>query len=208
VNPEANVALFAEDDRFARLYTYNTFEDVAVPETGRQNDDPSAGVVFDESFAFTIYPARDFTTAADEDPNVFGFGSPLWSEEDFTRNTNILNMVEFYSEESDELNTVDANVSAGSAGLYYPRFFRLTPDAPGSMTGTVTLLQDEVTVYQRDGTDGDGTPPPSFTVGLTLESGTYDEMAGVINATITFDETAVDNGVNTRRFEFPIERRD
>lgn len=200
VHPIADVAVFAPDESFARIYAYNTFEDVAVPETGRQNSDASAGVVFDESFAFTIYPLREDAGA---DPNVFGFGSPLWSEENFTRNTNILNMVEFYS--GGGPNTVDADVSSGSAGLYYPKFFRLTPDAPGATTGTVSLVVDEVTVYQRDQTDDGVTNPPSFTVGLS-GGGTYDEAAGTINVTITFDETAVGNGTVTRRFELS-ERR-
>jgi hypothetical protein len=201
VNPLADVAVFAADEDFARIYAYNTFRDVAVPETGRQNSDESAGVVFDESFAFTIYPFRD--QDASTDPNVFGFGSPLWSEANFTRNTNILNMVEFYS--GGGPNTVDANVSSGSAGLYYPDFFRLTPDAPGATTGTVSLVVDEVRVYQRDETDDGVTNPDTFVIGLR-GGGTYDEVAGTINVTITFDETAVGNGTVTRRFELS-ERR-
>lgn len=187
VNPIAEVATFAPDERFAQLYAYNTFRDVAVPETGRRNMEDSAPVKFDESFAFTIYPFRDDPSA---DPNVFGFGSPLWSEQDSTKNTNILNMVDFYSGEGP--NTVDANVSSASAGLYYPRFFRLTPDAPGATTGTVTLVRDEVRVLQKDG--------GSFVVGIS-GGGTYDEEEGTINVTITFDETAVGNGMVTRRFE-------
>jgi hypothetical protein len=192
VNPVADVATFAPDERFPQLYTYNTFRDVAVPETGRRNLADSASVKFDESFAFTIYPFRDDPS---EDPNVFGFGSPLWSEQDSTKNTNILNMVEFYS--GGGPNTVEANVSSASAGLYYPRFFRLTPDAPGATTGTVTLIRDEVRVLQKDG--------GSFIIGISGE-GTYDEEEGTINITITFDETAVDNGTVTRRFELS-ERR-
>jgi hypothetical protein len=192
VNPVADVATFAPDERFPQLYTYNTFRDVAVPETGRRNLADSASVKFDESFAFTIYPFRDDPS---EDPNVFGFGSPLWSEQDSTKNTNILNMVEFYS--GGGPNTVEANVSSASAGLYYPRFFRLTPDAPGATTGTVTLIRDEVRVLQKDG--------DSFIIGISGE-GTYDEEEGTINITITFDETAVDNGTVTRRFELS-ERR-
>lgn len=195
VNPVADVATFAPDERFAQLYAYNTFRDVAVPETGRRNLEDSAPVKFDESFAFTLYPYRDDPSA---DPNVFGFGSPLWSEDDFTKNTNILNMVEFYS--GGGPNTVDANVSSASGGLYYPRFFRLTPDAPGATTGTVTLVQDEVRVYQKDQTDDGRTNPNSFMVGIS-GSGTYDEEEGIINVTITFDESAVNNGTVTRRFE-------
>ncbi|MCS3940321.1 hypothetical protein GGP84_002973 [Salinibacter ruber] len=192
VNPVADVATYAPDERFAQLYTYNTFRDVAVPETGRLNMEDSAPVKFDESFAFPIYPHRD---DASVDPNIFGFGSPLWSEQDSTRNTNILNMVEFYS--GGGPNTVDANVSSASAGLYYPRFFRLTPDEPGATTGTVTLVQDEVRVLQEDGS--------SFVIGIS-GGGTYDEEEGTINVTITFDETAVGNGMVTRRFELS-ERR-
>lgn len=202
VNPVADVSVFAPDEDFARLYAYNTFRDVAVPETGRKNLDESAEVPFDESFAFTIYPARADASA---DPNVFGFGSPLWSEEDFTTNTNILNMVEFYS--GGGPGTVEANVSSASAGLYYPRFFRLTPDAPGAATGTVTLVPDEVRVYQEDQTDDGETNPDSFAIGLS-GGGTYDEEAGTINVTITFDETAVGNGTVTRRFELSSERRE
>jgi hypothetical protein len=200
VNPVANVATFAPDERFAQLYTYNTFRDVAVPETGRRNLEDSAPVKFDESFAFTLYPYRDDPSA---DPNVFGFGSPLWSEDDFTKNTNILNMVEFYS--GGGPNTVDANVSSASAGLYYPRFFRLTPDAPGATTGTVTLVQDEVRVYQKDQTDDGVTNPDSFVIGISGR-GTYDEEEGTINVTITFDESAVNNGTVTRRFELSKRR--
>jgi len=202
VNPIADIALYAPDEDFARLWTYNTFEDVAVPETGRLNSDPSAGVVFDESFAFTIYPFRD---DASSDPNIFGYGSPLWSQEDSLRNTNILNMVEFYS--GGGPNTVDENVSSASAGLYYPRFFRLTPDGPGATTGTVELVLDEVRVYKRDETDDGVTNPESFVVGLSSEGGIYNETEGTINITITFDETAVNNGTVTRRFELSAERR-
>ncbi len=191
VNPVADVATFAPDERFALLYTYNTFRDVAVPETGRLNMEDSAPVKFDESFAFPIYPHRD---DASVDPNIFGFGSPLWSQDD-PKNTNILNMVAFYS--GGGPNTVEANVSSGSAGLYYPRFFRLTPDAPGSKTGTVTLVQDEVRVFQKDG--------GSFVVGIS-GGGTYDEEERTINVTITFDETAVNNGTVTRRFELSKRR--
>lgn len=201
VNPIADIAIYAPDESFARLFTYNTFEDVAVPETGRLNSDPDAGVVFDESFAFTIYPFRDDSSA---DPNVFGYGSPLWSEEDFTRNTNILNMVEFYS--GGGPNTVDEGVSSASAGLYYPRLFRLTPDSPGSTTGTVELVQDEIRVYKPDQTDDGVTNPESFVIGISSEGGTYNETEGTINITITFDETAVNNGMVTRRFELS-ERR-
>lgn len=194
INPIANPEVYAPDERFALLYQYNTFRDVAVPEIGRRNLDPSADVQFDESFAFTIYPFRDQDASAD--PNVFGFGSPLWSEDDFTTNTNILNMVEFYS--GGGPNTVDEGVSSASAGLYYPEFFRLTPDAPSATTGTVTLIPDEIVVYRPDET--------TFTVGVTAEDGTYDETDGTINITITFDETAVNNGTVTRRFELS-ERR-
>ena len=204
VNPIADVVIYAEDSRFARIYCYNTFSDVAVPETGRLNSDASAGVVFDESFAFTIYPSRD--QDASIDPNVLGFGSPLWSEDDFTRNTNILNMVEFYS--GGGPNTVDEGVSSASAGLYYPEFFRLTPDAPGATTGTVSLVVDEVRVYKPDQTDDGVTNPESFVIGLSSEGGTYNETEGTINITITFDETAVDNGFVTRRFELSSDRRD
>lgn len=202
VNPIASTDVYAPNQDFARLYAYNTFRDVAVPETGRQNTDESAGVVFDNSFAFTLYPFRDDASA---DPNVFGFGSPLWSEENFTRNTNILNMVEFYS--GGGPNTVDENVSSASAGLYYPEFFRLTPDAPGASTGTVTLIPDEIVVYRPDQTDDGMKNPTSFTIGVTAEDGTYDETEGTINITITFDETAVNNGTVTRRFELSAERR-
>jgi len=200
VNPIADVSIYAPDERFAQLYSYNTFRDVAVPETGRRDLDDSAEIQFDESFAFTIYPFRNDASA---DPNVFGFGSPLWSEDDFTKNTNILNMVEFYS--GGGPNTVDANVSSASAGLYYPRFFRLTPDAPGATTGTVQLIQDEIRVYQVDQTDDGVKNPDSFLIGIS-GGGTYDEEEGTINVTITFDETAVGNGTVTRRFELS-ERR-
>jgi hypothetical protein len=199
-HPVADVAIYAPDENFAQLYCYNTFRDVAVPETGRKNLDDSAPVKFDESFAFTIYPFRDDASA---DPNVFGFGSPLWSEEDFTKNTNILNMVEFYS--GGGPNTVDANVSSASAGLYYPRFFRLVPDGPGATTGTVELVQDTVRVYQVDQTDDGVTNPNSFEIGIS-GGGTYDEEEGTINVTITFDETAVNNGIVTRRFELSDRR--
>jgi len=200
VNPIADIAIYAPDEDFAQLFTYNTFRDVAVPETGRKNLDDSAEIQFDESFAFTIYPYRNDASA---DPNVFGFGSPLWSEDDFTKNTNILNMVEFYS--GGGPNTVDANVSSASAGLYYPRFFRLTPDGAGATTGTVSLIQDEIRVYQVDETDDGVTNPDSFLIGIS-GGGTYDEEEGTINVTITFDETAVGNGTVTRRFELS-ERR-
>jgi hypothetical protein len=112
-------------------------------------------------------------------------------------------MVEFYS--GGGPNTVDANVSSASAGLYYPRFFRLTPDAPGASTGTVTLVQDEIRVYQVDETDDGVTNPDSFLIGIS-GGGTYDEEAGTINVTITFDETAVGNGTVTRRFELSDRR--
>jgi len=199
INPVADVATYAPDEDFARLYAYNTWSDVAVPETGRQNSDPSAGTLFDESFAFTLVPSR---TGATDDPNVFGFGSPLWSEENFTRNTNILNMVEIY-DDGEEPNTVAQGVSSASAGLYYPEFFRLTPDGPNATTGTVTLIPDEIEVYLPDPDDD----PDSFIVGVSSEGGVYDETEGTINITITFDESAVDNGIQTRRYEFSADRR-
>lgn len=199
VNPVADVATFAPNEDFARLFAYNTWSDVAVPETGRQNSDPSAGTLFDESFAFTLVPSRSDATA---DPNVFGFGSPLWSEDDFTTNTNILNMVEIY-DDGEEPNTVARGVSSGSAGLYYPSFFRLTPDGPGATTGTVTLIPDEIQVYLPDPDNN----PDSFIVGVSSEGGVYDETEGTINITITFDESAVDNGIQTRRYEFSADRR-
>jgi hypothetical protein len=203
VNPVADVATFAPNEDFARLYAYNTWSDVAVPETGRQNSDPTAGTFFDESFAFTLVPSRSDATA---DPNVFGFGSPLWSEENFTRNTNILNMVEIY-DDGEEPNTVAEGVSSASAGLYYPSFFRLTPDGPNATTGTVTLIPDEIEVYRPDQTDDGVTNPESFIIGISSEGGVYDETEGTINITITFDETAVDNGTQTRRYEFSADRR-
>jgi len=199
INPVADVATYAPDEDFARLYAYNTFSDVAVPETGRLNSDPSQGVIFDESFAFTILPVRDDPSA---DPNVFGFGSFLWSEQDFTRNTNILNMVEFY-DDGEQPNTVDLGVSSASAGLYYPEFFRLTPDGPGATTGTVTLIPDEIEVYLPDPDDD----PDSFIVGVSSDGGTYNETEGTINITITFDETSINNGIQTRRYEFSADRR-
>ncbi|WP_179862140.1 Calx-beta domain-containing protein [Longibacter salinarum] len=202
VNPVADIATYAPDEDFARLYTYNTFSDVAVPETGRLNTDPSAGVIFDESFAFTIVPVREDPSA---DPNVFGFGSFLWSEDDFTRSTNMLNMVEFY-DDGEQPNTVDEGVSSASAGLYYPSLFRLTPDGPGATTGTVELVQDEIRVYKPDQTDDGVTNPESFVIGISSEGGTYNETEGTINITITFDETAVNNGFVTRRFELSDRR--
>ena len=202
VNPVASTETYAPNEDFARLWAYNTFSDIAVPETGRLNRDQDAGVVFEESFAFTLYPSR---TDGSADPNVFGFGSPLWSEDNFTRNTNILNMVEFYS--GGGPGTVDEGVSSASAGLYYPAFFRLTPDAPGSATGTITLIPEEIVVYRPDQTDDGVDNPTSFTIGVSSEGGTYNETEGTINITITFDETEVNNGTVTRRFEFSAERR-
>jgi hypothetical protein len=117
----------------------------------------------------------------------------------------MLNMVEFY-DDGEQPNTVDEGVSSASAGLYYPSLFRLTPDGPGATTGTVELLEDEIRVYKPDQTDDGVTNPESFVIGVSSEGGTYNETEGTINITITFDETAVDNGFVTRRFELS-ERR-
>ena len=42
---------------------------------------------------------------------------------------------------------------------------------------------------------------------MSSEGGVYDETEGTINITITFDESAVDNGIQTRRYEFSADRR-
>lgn len=200
INPTADTRLFAPDEDFARIYAYNTFEDVAVPPSGRSNDDAAAGTVFEESFAFTIYDEAN--------PNTIGFVSPLWSEEDFTRNTNAFNMIDLYSSGPDEYpNTVDENISAGSAGIAIPEAIRLVPTAVDATSGVAVVPEQEVTIYRRDETDDDIDNPTSFTVGISGE-GTYDETEGVINLTVTFDETAINNGIQVRRYVMPINRRD
>lgn len=192
INPTANTRLFALDEDFARLYAYNTFADVAVPETGRSNDDPAAGPLFEESFAFTYYDS--------ENPNSIGFVSPLWSEENFTRNTNAFNMIDLYSSGPEEYpNTVDESISAGSAGIAIFEAIRLVPTAVDATSGIAVVPEQEVTIYRTDDT--------SFTVGISGE-GTYDETDGVINLTVTFDETEINNGIQVRRYVMPTERRE
>lgn len=200
INPQADVRLFAPDEDFARLYAYNTFEDVAVPATGRNNDDPNAGALFEESFAFTYYDP--------ENPNSLGFVSPLWSEEAFTRNTNAFNMIDLYSSGPDEYpNTVDENISAGSAGIAIFEAIRLVPTAVDATSGIAIVPEQEVTVYRRDETDDDVDNPTSFVIGISGE-GTYDETEGVINLTVTFDETEIGNGTQVRRYVMPTARRE
>ncbi len=205
INPIANTTLFAPTDDFARLYAYNTFEEgVEVPETGRQNSDPAEGVVFDESFAFTFYPLVE-EPDENADPNVFGFQSDLWTEEEFTRSTNVFNIIEIYGDDGNP-GTIDTGISSGSAGLRLPYAIRLIPDAVGATSGRAVIIADEITVYYPDETEDDVTNPESFIIKISGK-GTYDEVAGEINIPITFDASSIDDGVKTLNFVFEATRR-
>ncbi len=207
INPVANTRIFALDEDFARIYAYNTYSDVMIPSVGRKNTDPTTGTVFDESFAFTYYDANK--------PNNIGFASNLWNgaTSDSTRSTNILNMNDLYGKESAEGNpgTVDENVSSGSAGLRDLDLIRLIPNGINATSGKAVIEKQSIKVYRRDDADGiDGTDDDEIHTFFFVEvsgEGTYDESTGLINMTITFDETSINNGVRIRRFEFNTERR-
>lgn len=199
VNPLANTRVFAVDEDFPRLWGYNTFADEPVPAMGRQNSDPANGTIYDESFAFTLYDAAR--------PNSIGFVSPLWSQEEFTRNTNAFNMIVLYSNGPDEVpSAIDENISSGSAGIAIFEALRLVPSAPGATSGTVVVVPQQVTVYRRDETDDGVVNPTSFEIGISGQ-GTYNEATGTLEITVTYDETAINNGTNVRRFVMAVDRR-
>lgn len=207
INPVANASTFAPNEDFARLYAYNTFSDVAVPSSGRSNNDPSMGSIFDESFAFTYYDVAK--------PNNIGFASSLWdgATKDSTRSTNILNMQVLYGNESSESSpgTVEEDVSSGSAGLRDLDLIRLIPNGANATAGKAVIEKQMIKVYRKDNADGmDGTADDEIHSFFFVEvsgEGTYNETTGLINMTITFDETSINNGIKVRRFEFTTERR-
>lgn len=197
INPIANVSLWHDESSvYHRLYAYNTFEDVAVPETGKSNSDATAGVVFDYSFAFTYY---EYSSDPSADPNSLGFKNrSLWSEETYWKSTNTFNMQDFYAGKGP--NTIDMNVSNSSAGLYIHNAIRFVPESQDATGGMAIVPKQLVKVYQRDETDDDIDNYPYFEVEISGE-GTYDEQTQKINLTITFDETSIGNGIQIRRFE-------
>lgn len=197
INPVVDMTLWHDESNvYNSIYAYNTFEDVAVPESGTKNSDEAAGVVFDYSFAFTNYIYNSDATA---DPNALGFKNrALWSEETYWKSTNVFNMQDFYA--GNGPNTIDMNVSNGSAGLYIDNAIRFVPESVDATSGIAIVPTQLVTVYQKDETDDGIDNYPSFQVEISGE-GTYDETTHKINLTITFDETSIDNGIQIRRFE-------
>lgn len=197
INPMVDMTLWHDEDYlYNSIYAYNTFEDVAVPESGTKNSDEEAGVVFDYSFAFTNYIYNSDETS---DPNALGFKNrSLWSEEEYWKSTNVFNMQDFYA--GNGPNTIDMNVSNASAGLFIDNAIRFVPETDGATSGIAIVPDQKVTVYQKDETDDDIVNYPSFEVEISGE-GTYDETTHKINLTITFDETSINNGIQIRRFE-------
>jgi hypothetical protein len=201
INPNANIGLWAKNIDFPTLYAYNTYADVEVPSSGRNQLDAAAGIVFRESFGFAWRSTR---LNAQADPNAIDFYSNLWTEDDFTRSTNAFNMHRLYG--FDEYGGKATGISAASAGVRIIEAIRLVPDGVNSKTGIAVVPKQKVRLYFPDTTDDGIKNPESFEIEISGE-GTYDEDTGVIKMRMIFDETEIDNGIKTRRFEFPADRR-
>ncbi|UZR97119.1 Calx-beta domain-containing protein [Chondrinema litorale] len=206
IDPSIDMSVWVDETTsYHRLYTYNTFEDVAVPSTGRKNSDPEGGTLMDESFAFTYY---GFSSDNSADPNMLGFRHTSWTEDDFTWSTNVFNMPDFYKD-NDYPNTIDMNTSS-KAGLYILEAIRFVPTSSDVTSGLAIIPQQTVRLYQKDETGDDIDNPEYFEVEIEGE-GTYSydetDKSGIITFSITFDETSIGNGTQVRHFEIPSARR-
>lgn len=168
----ADLSVFAKDIPFPQLWGYTSFGEDPVP--------PGRGLQAGAHFCFA-YKSR---TQA----NVIG----LYNIQEGA-NTNALNMIRLYQ---------DFEVSTGSANIRILEFARLTPDAPGSPTGTVEIIPQRVVITRRASS---GLPP--FTVGIS-GSGTYNETTGVMPLDIYFDETEIGGEANKlRRYSLEANER-
>jgi hypothetical protein len=204
INPKANVRLWIKDPLTLTVYAYNTFGDIAVPATGRQNNDAAVGTIFGESFGNVYY---EYALDNTKDPNAFGYRSTLWkdTEADYTRSTNAFNFHRFYSDGALP-NTKAEGISSASAGVFILNAIRLIPSAVGSKTGKVVVPSQAVRVYRPDAT-ADGIKNPTFFDISISGEGTYNEDTGIISLKVMFDESSVNNGTQIRRFEIPTARR-
>jgi len=207
INPSVNdITAFYTGANFERLYFYNTFGDTIVPPTGRSNDEPTEGTLFENSFAFTYYD--------DTKPNTLGFRSPLWEAgtDDTLKNTNVFNVMDLYGSDEEEQKlrpgTVDMNISSGSAGVYILEAIRLVPLEEGATSGVAIVPEQTIRIYQRDEADGvEDDIHPSFTIGIKGE-GTYDEVTKIIELRVEFDETSINNGMQVRHYAIHFDQRD
>lgn len=168
----AAVEIWAPEDPFPQLWGYTSFGAEPVPD----GDGRDAG------FHFV------FAHASLREPNVIGFFN-----EQPGNSTNAFDLHRIYA---------DFGVSSGSANIRIPSLFRLLPAAEGATSGTVEVIDQEITITRRASS---GLPP--FTVGIS-GGGTYDEDTGVISVDVFFDETALGGEPAVlRRYKYEANRR-
>lgn len=126
--------------------------------------------------------------ASRTEPNVIGFVNPIPGD-----GTNALNMNRIYADE---------DVSSNS-NINIPKLFRLQPDGEEASRGTVEVIPQQVTIQRRTTS---GRPP--FEIGISGE-GTYDEVSGVIEFEVVFDETGIGGPPAVlRNYRYESQRRE
>ena len=129
-----------------------------------------------------------FAYASRTTPDVIGFGHP-----NPDKGSNAFNMVRIYS---------DFDVSSASHFIRIPEALRLTPERPGATSGTVEVIEQQVTITRMASS---GLPP--FNIGIS-GGGSYDETTGIIQLDLYFDETELGGAPNVlRKYVLESERR-
>ena len=133
-----------------------------------------------EFFAFA-YPSRT-------QPDVIGFDNP---NPNF--GTNAFNMIRLYD---------DLGVTSASAKIRIPNALRFIPSEAGATSGRVEVIEQTVTVGRPESS---GLPP--LQVGISGE-GEYDEITGIIQLDLVFDESQFGGPEAVlRKYVFEEERR-
>lgn len=130
---------------------------------------PTAEVFIDSTGVWRTF--LGFSITSDAEPDKLGFANPYVPG----RGTNALNMSSFYA----------SQVLTSDSGFYnitIAKCFQFIPDAPGSKTGIVRVIQQRVPIYRRD--------KSKFEIGISGQ-GTYSEITQRFEVEVFFDETDI-----------------
>lgn len=130
---------------------------------------PAAEVFIDSTGIWRSFIG--FSITSDAEPDKLGFANPYVPG----RGTNALNMSSFYAA---QLLTSDS----GFYNITIPKCFHFIPDAPGSKTGIVKVINQRVPIYRRD--------KSKFEIGISGQ-GTYSEITQRFEVEVIFDETEI-----------------
>jgi len=123
-----------------------------------------------------------FSTISQADPTFLGFTNPYVADSGVP----MFDMVKLYSAQTGTTNIKTVKINADQVLQFFP-------DYVNAKTGIVKVKTQDVVLTKSDGT--------TFKIGMN-GSGTYNEVAKVIDLSITFDEAAI--GGTSRTFSYKL----